>query len=112
MHVWQVGSAFLGRRVEELQPSLHVFGHTHFSIDKKLDGVRYVQHPLGNQHERTNGWQIHIGPGYGNPLLKRVWKGPPLQETAAPTAPPAKPHWLTEWVNAKEPEHWPHMAIG
>ena len=71
------GSTLLGEQVHSIRDAgvkslTHVFGHTHFSIDKKLDGVRYVQHPLGNQHERTNGWQIHIGPGYGNPLLKRA----------------------------------------
>ena len=49
MHVWQVGSAFLGRRVEELQPSLHVFGHTHFSWDATLDGVRYLMVEGGAQ---------------------------------------------------------------
>jgi hypothetical protein len=37
----------------------HVFGHTHFSMDKTIDGVRYVQQPLGNPGERGNGWQIH-----------------------------------------------------
>ena len=40
-------------------PHVHCFGHTHFSIDARLgDGVRYVQHPLGNPNERANGWQI------------------------------------------------------
>jgi hypothetical protein len=33
-----VGSTYLGRRLERLQPSLHVFGHSHFAWDMTLDG--------------------------------------------------------------------------
>ena len=32
-----VGSNFLGRRLESLQPDIHVFGHTHFGWDAALD---------------------------------------------------------------------------
>ena len=57
------GSDQLGDQVAELHQhvagaSVHVFGHTHFSIDTTIDGIRYVQSPLGNPHERQNGWQI------------------------------------------------------
>ena len=48
----------------------HVFGHTHFSIDVVIDGVRFVQHPLGNPPERANGWQISTS--HGNPFAL-VW---------------------------------------
>lgn len=59
------GSRALGAQVRELSAATrgagctHVFGHTHFSMDKTIDGVRYVQQPLGNPGERGNGWQIH-----------------------------------------------------
>ena len=51
----------------------HIFGHTHFSIDRSIAGIRYVQHPLGNPHERTNGWQIKTSAS--NPFA-RVWSRP------------------------------------
>eukprot|EP00887_Chlorella_sp_A99_P001860 scaffold19.g1860.t1 len=48
-----VGSAPLARRIQQLQPDIHLFGHTHFSWDATLaDGVRYVQAPLCSPVER------------------------------------------------------------
>mmetsp|Transcript_4442 Transcript_4442/g.11534 ORF Transcript_4442/g.11534 Transcript_4442/m.11534 type:complete len:193 (-) Transcript_4442:22-600(-) len=47
-----VGSDFLMRRVADLKPDIHVFGHTHFSWDCVLDGVRYIQWPLAYPQER------------------------------------------------------------
>ena len=49
-----VGSAPLQQRLERLRPQhhLHVFGHSHFSWDATLDGVRYVQPPLCYPTER------------------------------------------------------------
>jgi hypothetical protein len=35
-----VGSDYLKRRVEQLRPDLHVFGHTHFGWDSTIDDVR------------------------------------------------------------------------
>ena len=52
-------------------PHTHVFGHTHFSIDRRIDGVRYVQQPLGNPSERSNGWQIRSSER--EPFM-RVWQ--------------------------------------
>lgn len=58
-----VGSDFLMRRIEAIKPDIHVFGHTHFSWDCSLDGVRYVQWPLAYPHERRRrrnegeGWE-------------------------------------------------------
>lgn len=48
-----VGSPFLGRRVSQLQPDVHVFGHTHFGWDAVLDGVRYLSAPLAMPRERS-----------------------------------------------------------
>ena len=47
-----VGSALLARRMEQLRPDVHVFGHTHFSYDTRLGGTRYVQWPLGYPAEQ------------------------------------------------------------
>ena len=47
-----VGSALLARRMEQLRPDVHVFGHTHFSYDTRLHGTRFVQWPLGYPAEQ------------------------------------------------------------
>ncbi|GAB4819405.1 hypothetical protein N2152v2_006451 [Parachlorella kessleri] len=47
-----VGSLPLGRRVRQLQPDIHIFGHTHFAWDQSIDGVRYIQAPLCSPAER------------------------------------------------------------
>ena len=79
------GSHALGRQLDELYAAAngkwggilgrctHIFGHTHFSIDKTIDGVRYVQHPLANPHERQNGWQVHTSASHP---FACVWKRP------------------------------------
>eukprot|EP00933_Yihiella_yeosuensis_P016160 TRINITY_DN13909_c0_g2_i2.p1 TRINITY_DN13909_c0_g2~~TRINITY_DN13909_c0_g2_i2.p1 ORF type:complete len:387 (-),score=55.38 TRINITY_DN13909_c0_g2_i2:194-1354(-) len=50
------GSSYLGKRVKDLAPDVHVFGHTHFGWDAVHDGVRYVQAALGYPHERAARW--------------------------------------------------------
>ncbi|GMH64959.1 hypothetical protein TrST_g9663 [Triparma strigata] len=47
-----VGSSFLGKQVRELQPDLHVFGHSHIPIDLEIDGTLHVQWPLGSVKEQ------------------------------------------------------------
>lgn len=46
------GSQPLARRLTALQPDIHIFGHTHFSWDAGIEGVRYVQAPLCGPSER------------------------------------------------------------
>lgn len=46
------GSNFLARRIQQLKPVAHVFGHTHFNWDCSIDGVRYIQRPLAYPKER------------------------------------------------------------
>ena len=46
------GSSFLPPRIKQIGSSAHIFGHTHFAWDTCLDGVRYVQWPLGYPRER------------------------------------------------------------
>lgn len=46
-----VGSDPLESQVRRLQPDLHMFGHTHIPIDLELEGIRYVQWPLGYHRE-------------------------------------------------------------
>jgi len=47
-----VGSDYIQRRIEELRPMAHIFGHTHFAWDAVHGGVRYVQWPLAYPQER------------------------------------------------------------
>ena len=42
-----IGSDFLEQQIRRLHPDIHLFGHTHIPIDMTLDGVRYIQWPLG-----------------------------------------------------------------
>jgi len=46
-----IGSDALEAQVRRLRPDLHMFGHTHIPIDLVLDGIRYIQWPLGYQRE-------------------------------------------------------------
>ncbi|KAL4428836.1 hypothetical protein ABPG77_005274 [Micractinium sp. CCAP 211/92] len=47
-----VGSAPLAARLQQLQPDIHLFGHTHFAWDARLGGTRYIQAPLCSPLER------------------------------------------------------------
>lgn len=46
------GSEPLSSRVRALAPDVHVFGHTHFSWDAKVNGIRCIQAPLAYPSER------------------------------------------------------------
>lgn len=46
-----IGSDPLEAQVRRLNPHLHLFGHTHIPIDLKLEGIRYLQWPLGYSRE-------------------------------------------------------------
>ena len=41
-------------QVRALRPDVHIFGHTHWNIDVRIDKTRFVQHPLGYPRERRN----------------------------------------------------------
>lgn len=46
-----VGSDILESQIRRLQPNLHMFGHTHIPIDLTIEGLRYLQWPLGYARE-------------------------------------------------------------
>ncbi|CAK9095252.1 unnamed protein product [Durusdinium trenchii] len=57
-----IGSQYLRKRVDDLRPNVHVFGHTHFGYDLEVDGVRYVQAPLSMSSERhSRGTTVALG---------------------------------------------------
>ena len=75
------GSALLGEQVRAVAPTVHVFGHTHYDIDTRIGGIRYVQRPLGYPKERRIRHEelrrIRISTGttdwYENPPLTLLW---------------------------------------
>lgn len=52
------GSEPLMRQIRQLMPDAHVFGHTHLNMDNTLDGVRYVQWPLGTPREQRGQTRV------------------------------------------------------
>jgi len=44
-----IGSDVLESQIRRLSPHIHLFGHTHIPMDLELDGIRYIQWPLGYQ---------------------------------------------------------------
>ena len=77
------GSTYLADRVATLSPHVHVYGHTHFTGDQVLHGVRYVQWPLGyprdQRHRRDGGagWSPLVvwdsGNGGATPQQSAYW---------------------------------------
>jgi 3',5'-cyclic AMP phosphodiesterase CpdA len=47
------GCTDLDDQIRRLQSVVHVFGHSHISCDRVIDGVRYIQNPLRYPRERT-----------------------------------------------------------
>lgn len=46
------GSVALERQVRRLRPELHIFGHSHLTVDNVVEGQRYVQWALGYANEQ------------------------------------------------------------
>jgi predicted phosphodiesterase len=49
------GSLLIEQQLRRLQSVTHVFGHSHITRDHLIDGVRYVQNPLGYPREQRRG---------------------------------------------------------
>lgn len=76
------GSEPLEAQIRRLMPDIHAFGHTHLNMDLTLDGVRYVQWPLGTPREQKAQTRVS---SFG---LMNVFDGSKGGETAQ--------HW-THW---------------
>eukprot|EP00038_Savillea_parva_P004054 m.133587 g.133587 ORF g.133587 m.133587 type:complete len:444 (+) comp11360_c1_seq2:247-1578(+) len=65
-----VGSTPLRERVRRLRPECHIFGHTHFAWDSKIEGMRFIQAPVGYPSERTMaggpGWRPFLVVDHGD----------------------------------------------
>jgi predicted phosphodiesterase len=46
-----LGSAGLGEQVRQLQPDIHVYGHSHVNQSKHIDGIHYVNNAFGYPSE-------------------------------------------------------------
>lgn len=46
-----IGSDPLEAQIRRLKPHLHLFGHTHIPMDLEIEGIRYIQWPLGYYRE-------------------------------------------------------------
>ncbi|KAL4446687.1 hypothetical protein ABPG77_007931 [Micractinium sp. CCAP 211/92] len=89
------GSDALEARVRVLRPLAHVFGHTHFSWDAQVEGIRYVQWPLGYPHEHRR----RRGGGAG-------WEPLPLYDTDAGLAAPRDCYWSSYYaMNRRNPNN-------
>ncbi|CAE8719199.1 unnamed protein product, partial [Polarella glacialis] len=49
------GSEALEEQVKRLKSDIHVFGHTHLTVDHVVDGQRFVQWALGSPSEQKSG---------------------------------------------------------
>ena len=77
-----------------LAPAVHVFGHTHFSIDQTIGGVRYLQHPLGNPQEREPSASICNRTTARQPLGE-VWSAADPDGSARRQSDPSE---LSRWL--------------
>jgi predicted phosphodiesterase len=48
------GCRGLDDQIRQLRSSVHIFGHSHISCDRVIDGVRYLQNPLRYPRERLH----------------------------------------------------------
>ena len=46
-----VGSDPLEAQIRRLRPHLHMYGHSHIPLDLEIQGIRYLQWPLGYSRE-------------------------------------------------------------
>lgn len=63
-----LGSAGLGQQLAQLQPDIHVYGHSHVNRAIELDGIRFVNNAFGYPGEerisRKQLYCIHTEPGH------------------------------------------------
>jgi predicted phosphodiesterase len=64
------GCAALDAQIRRLKSGMHVFGHSHISCDRVIDGVRYIQNPLRYPRERHH--LVRAGRAPDNGLLSGV----------------------------------------
>lgn len=61
------GCTGIDEQIRRLHSRIHIFGHSHISCDRVIDGVRYIQNPLRYPRER-HPWSS-AGGAPGNGLL-------------------------------------------
>ena len=64
------GSKSLESALWKIGSTIHVYGHQHRNRDRKIEGVRYVSHCLGNVKEQKEGWTWGLDEWQGP---KQIW---------------------------------------
>lgn len=55
-----LGSVGLGEQVKQLQPDIHIYGHSHVNQSIELDNIRYVNNAFAYpKEERIARKQLH-----------------------------------------------------
>lgn len=57
------GSRRIETQLRRLGAAVHVFGHTHLAMDLDVEGVRYVNWPLGSGREQQHQTRVVAGSG-------------------------------------------------
>ncbi|KAH3763589.1 ser/thr phosphatase family protein [Pelomyxa schiedti] len=48
------GTTLLDPIIQKLRPKLHIFGHSHRPLEVQIDGITYINYPLGYPQERSS----------------------------------------------------------
>jgi hypothetical protein len=89
------GCLSLEDQIRTLQSTIHVFGHSHISCDRVVDGVRYVQNALRYPRERTSS----------SFPIKMIWRSKAVTTTNPLSAKPGElsetfaPHEMIELLS-------------
>ena len=93
------GSDLLRPRIDEIgDVSAHVFGHTHFCWDQKVDDVRFLSCPLAYPNERKMNMN-----GGGDWVPLAIWDSAPAVERWCPEQPAFWSTWYK--TNGRDPSN-------
>ena len=109
-----IGSVPLENQIRRLRPNLHLFGHTHIPVDLEVDGIRYLQWPLGYTRESEKQCESIVNKGpmlvYDSrlngipaerPSLDSIWSKYYSQNKRDPAIVDQLSSWLLSRLNAK-----------
>jgi len=76
-----MGDPLVDKQLRAAGSVLHVFGHSHLNVDTVVDGVRYVQHALGNHRTPQLLWRPIRIFSVVEKCLPKITSAPPLAVT-------------------------------
>ena len=103
-----IGSDILESQVRRLCPTVHLYGHTHIPMDSTLDGMRYIQWPLGYFREST----LQCAPIYNSgPLLVYDSTLGDGMKSIPEDAASLETHWTKHYQNSpRDPQNNTELA--